>query len=95
MKQKADSQEKQNSNKTGQYGPHDRSGVGLRPSDRSIGVHADVPAGFQPMPLEPCLEYAAMYDPHINYAIVLVSLLLLLETRDAERRGRPAHQRAR
>ena len=95
MKQKADSQEKQNANKTDQSGPHAPTGDGLRPSERSVGANTDVPARFRPMQLEPCLEYAATYDPEINYAIVLASLLLLLETHDAERRGRPTRQRAR
>ncbi len=95
MKQKADSQEKQSANKTGQYGSHDRSGDGLRPSERSVGARPDVPARFQRMPLEPCLDCAATYDPNVNYANVLASLLLLLETHDAARRGRPAHLGAR
>ncbi len=77
MKQKADSQEKQNANKTGQY------------RSRSISAHPGVPTRFQPMLLEPCLNSAATYDPNFNYAIVLASLLLLLDTHDAERGGRP------
>ncbi|MCH8146995.1 MAG: hypothetical protein IH987_03250 [Planctomycetes bacterium] len=95
MQQKGDFQEKQNSNKTGQFVPQDRSGDGLRPNERSVGARADAPELFQPIPLKPCVDCAATYDPDTNYAHVLASLLPLLATHDAERRDRPAHQRAR
>ena len=87
MKQKADSQEKQNANETGQYEPQDHSGDGLRPSERSVGARAVVPARFEPVPLEACLDYAATYDPNVNYSNVIASVLLLLAARDAERTG--------
>ena len=88
MRQKAVSKEKQNPNKTGQCERYARSKDGLRPSERSAGARPDVPAQFQPMPLEPCLDSAATYDPNVNYAIVLATLLLLLDRHDAERRER-------
>ena len=94
MKQKAGSQEKQNANKTEKYRSQDRSGDGLLSSERSISDRPCVPARFQPMPLEPCLDCAATYDPNINYAIVLASLLLLLATRDAEQLRTQARPRS-
>ena len=90
MIQKADSLEKQYANKTGQYGPHDRSGDGLRMSERSVGARTDAPARSQPMPLEACLDCAATYDLDVNYAIVLASLIIWIATRDAKRTGRQA-----
>ena len=85
MKQKADSQEKLNANKAGQYEPSDRSGEDPPASERAEGTRAHVPA--QSQPLESCLDCAATYDRNVNYANVLASLFLWLEAHVVKRTG--------
>ena len=94
MKQKADSLEKQHAHKSGRYEPQDRSGDGLRAHEQTVDARADVSARFQTIPIEACLNSATAYDPDVNYAIVLASVLAWIEARDAQRTGRRAHPTA-
>ncbi len=82
MKQKNDSQEKQNASKTGQDESALRLGYGPPACERSEGARKHRP--LRSLSLEACVDCATSYDPNVNYATVLASLLSSLQTHKEE-----------
>lgn len=73
---------KRNSDKTTHHGPYDRNVISILPTERSVDGTLNVSPRFHSMPLQVCLDSSNVFDPNVNYAHVLASLLIYLETHD-------------